>query len=271
MVVTNFIEETSEIETVSRYNGGWLKTVTSLDKSKKGGYSIVGEFVNAGDYKENYAAGLYIDCSKEGSRKNQKWNYHLFKLNEDGSWKLLKTLEDSGRNWAVEFWEKIEEELENDSSEINAQDIINMIYEKTSDETIIAEVISTLIERTKKPTQVVEIFGEMITVDDFKTFLKVNKFNEIQNTEDGEMAIVETISGATKQFKKSYTTEEIKNQIEKEELKVCFEGHTNNYLSKEIFDRFDSYSVFSETEKMVIIANYDFIEKEAKVTIVKKL
>lgn len=28
-----------------RYNGGWTKTVTDLDKSKDNGYSIVGEFV----------------------------------------------------------------------------------------------------------------------------------------------------------------------------------------------------------------------------------
>ena len=145
MVIKNFREETKDIETVSRYNGGWLKTVTGLDKSKNNGYSIQGAFVKAGDYKENYQPGLYLDCSKNGSRKNQIWNYHLFKLDEDG-FHLLQTVEDGGRTWAVEFWEKIEEELNGNKSEVTAEDIINSLYEKY-DEKLIKEVAEKLCEK----------------------------------------------------------------------------------------------------------------------------
>ena len=148
MVVKNFREETKDIETVSRYNGGWLKTVIGLDKSKNNGYSIVGEFVKAGDYKENYAPGLYMDCSKDGSRKNQIWNYHLFKLDGDG-FHLLQTVEDGGRTWAVEFWEKIEEELSS-TQEISAEEIVNDLFEKYSKD-LLKEVAEKLCERCHIP------------------------------------------------------------------------------------------------------------------------
>ena len=145
MVVKNFREETKDIETVSRYNGGWLKTVKGLDKSKNNGYSIVGGFVKAGDFKENYDTGLYMDCSKDGSRKNQIWNYHLFRLDEDG-FHLLQTVEDGGRNWAVEFWEKIEEELNSNKSEVTAEEIVNDLFEKYPKE-ILKEVAEKLCEK----------------------------------------------------------------------------------------------------------------------------
>lgn len=74
-----------------KYMSGWLKTVDGLDKTRNNGYSIVGDFVKAGDFKQNYNPGLYLDCSKEGSRKNQKWNYHLFRVDEDG-FHLLQTV-----------------------------------------------------------------------------------------------------------------------------------------------------------------------------------
>ena len=32
--------------TVTRYNGGWAKTVTGLDKSRTNGYSILGDFLD---------------------------------------------------------------------------------------------------------------------------------------------------------------------------------------------------------------------------------
>jgi len=40
-----------------RYAGGSLKTVTGLDKSVLNGYSLVGEFVKSGDFKEEYSDG----------------------------------------------------------------------------------------------------------------------------------------------------------------------------------------------------------------------
>lgn len=123
MVVLNFIEETKDIKTISRYNGGWLKTVTGLDKTKTTGYSIIGEFVKAGNYKHNYTPGLYLDCSKYGSSDKQVWNYHLFIVSDDG-FQLIKTLADAGRDWATELWDTIEENL-NKTNKITAFNLIH--------------------------------------------------------------------------------------------------------------------------------------------------
>lgn len=102
----------SEIEGFTRYNGGWIKTVESLDKSYKNGYSLVGEFlpVSSGniDLKEDE---LYLDCSIGGSRKNKEKDYHLFKV-IDGEVFVIKTIEDGGNDWAMSLWETVEKELE---------------------------------------------------------------------------------------------------------------------------------------------------------------
>lgn len=148
MVLLNFIKETSHIPTVSRYNGGWLKTVTGLDKSLTNGFSIEGHFVKSGDFKMDYSHGLYLDCSKDGSRKNQVWNYHLFRVDDDG-FHLLQTVEDGGRNWACDFWELIDEEMDSGygySRRVNSQSVVNMIYERTTDKEIIREVVEKLCE-----------------------------------------------------------------------------------------------------------------------------
>lgn len=144
MVLLNFKKETSHIPTVSRYNGGWLKTVTGLDKTVTNGFSIEGQFVKAGDFKMDYKPGLYVDCSKKGSRKNQKWNYHLFQVNEDG-FHLLQTVEDGRGAWACELWEMIEIELEDKNDVyVNAQQLANMIYERTKDKKVLRELIHIL-------------------------------------------------------------------------------------------------------------------------------
>lgn len=148
MVVLNFFKEMQEVETFSRYNGGWLKQVTGLDKSKTSGYSLLGDFVKAGDYSMNYEVGLYLDCSKTGSRKNQEFNYHLLKITEDGSIQILQTLVDVGRNYAVDLWETIEEELSS-SEELTAQDIINQIYEMAPNKELLREVSLKLCKSTR--------------------------------------------------------------------------------------------------------------------------
>lgn len=95
-----------------RYNGGWIKTITGLDKDYTNGYSLNGEFVGGSnvknvDLQENV---LYLDCSISGSRKNQVKNYHLFKM-VDGEIDIIQTIEDGQNDWAVQLWDKIEEEL----------------------------------------------------------------------------------------------------------------------------------------------------------------
>lgn len=143
-MIFNFIEETEDIETVSRYNGGWLKTVTGLDKSVTNGFSILGKFVEAGDFLEDYKPGLYLDCSKDGSRKHQEWNYHLFRVDERG-FTLIKVLEDAGRHFAVEFWDTIEKEL-NEKPEVKASDIVEALYKKYDTE-LIKEVAKIINEK----------------------------------------------------------------------------------------------------------------------------
>ncbi|MDR3291626.1 MAG: hypothetical protein LBT10_05675 [Methanobrevibacter sp.] len=94
-----------------RVNGGWLKTIEKLDKTVKNGYSLVGDFVKSGDFDEEYYDGLYLDCNKEGKKKSQQ-DFRLFRL-KDGKLRLLDMIIDGDATWAVEFWDTIEEELEN--------------------------------------------------------------------------------------------------------------------------------------------------------------
>jgi hypothetical protein len=91
---------------MSRYNGGWTKTITALDESKDNGYSLVGEFVCKETVTANQAVGLYLDCDLGGSRKNQVKYYTLFELKPDGAVTVLETLsERAGRtsDWAIQL------------------------------------------------------------------------------------------------------------------------------------------------------------------------
>lgn len=110
MTVIN-LEET--LMGFDRYNGGWVKTITALDKDYQNGYSLQGDFVankrvKNVDLKENT---LYLDCSIGGSRKNQEKNYHLFKF-EDGEINIIQTIEDGQQDWALLLWDNVEKELD---------------------------------------------------------------------------------------------------------------------------------------------------------------
>ncbi|WP_067259765.1 hypothetical protein [Methanobrevibacter cuticularis] len=93
-----------------RYNGGWLKTIEKLDKTVKNGYSLVGDFVKSGDFEEEYSDGLYLDCNKEGKKRKSQQDYRLFRI-KDGKLRLLDLIIDGQGNWACEFWDTIEEEI----------------------------------------------------------------------------------------------------------------------------------------------------------------
>ena len=96
----------------SRYNGGWIKTIIGLDKDFKNGYSLVGEFlpVSSGNIDLDEDT-LYLDCSIDGSRKNQEKNYTLFRLIDNEIF-IIKEIEDGGKDWAMSLWETIESELQ---------------------------------------------------------------------------------------------------------------------------------------------------------------
>ena len=91
------------------YNGGWVKRVTGLDKSVQNGYSITGEFVEKSG-KFIHADGLYLVCDVQGSRKKQEKNYILIRLTDQKP-EILKTVLDGERDWAIKFWDVIEENL----------------------------------------------------------------------------------------------------------------------------------------------------------------
>jgi len=87
-------------------NGGWIKTVTGLDKTKNNGYSIQGKFVEKTGLSL-YQPGLYLLCDVQGSRRNHKKNYVLVRF--DGkNVELIKELPGGGRDWALRLWPAIE-------------------------------------------------------------------------------------------------------------------------------------------------------------------
>ena len=95
----------------TRYNGGWLKTITKIDKDYQNGYSLVGKFLPLSSGKINlHENELYLDCSIGGSRKHQEKSYHLFKI-VGREIVIIQTIECAGRDWAVSLWDSIEEEL----------------------------------------------------------------------------------------------------------------------------------------------------------------
>ena len=127
-----------------RYAGGWLKTVTGLDKSVLNGYSLVGEFVKSGDFKEEYSDGLYLDCNKTGKKSKPKQDFRLFRL-KHGKLTLIAQVFDGIKNWAVEFWDSVSEELNPNYRQTEAEKIIDLILERTGkDKKLLNEVQNQL-------------------------------------------------------------------------------------------------------------------------------
>lgn len=113
-LLMNLSNAASEVlEKYSRYNGGWIKKVEGLNKSVTDGFSIVGDFAPKG--LTWHTPGLYLDCSIDGSRKNQERFFTLFALKRDGSiqkrgpWRSMTG--HTGGDWAPRFWPQIEEAL----------------------------------------------------------------------------------------------------------------------------------------------------------------
>lgn len=173
----------------SRYNGGWIKLVTGLDKSKKNGFSLVGDFVDAGKTKNDYEAGLYINCNIDGSRKNQEKIIQLLKLNEDGTLELLKEEKNLGRTWAVEFWDLIEENLE-EEVKLSVNEILNLIKDNLNDNQV-DELFNKLNKTNNSPVKVTtSSFSKVERVDDEVEQVlneKDLKFNELSYQQKSEV------------------------------------------------------------------------------------
>lgn len=111
-MILNWKDEITKIDPDIKFraHGGWLKTVKKLDKSVSNGYSLVGDFVHAGDFEEEYCEGLYLDCNKEGNSKKPQQDYRLFRF-RDGKVRLLDMVIDGTKGWAPELWEAVEDEI----------------------------------------------------------------------------------------------------------------------------------------------------------------
>ena len=131
-MLLNWCEEITNIDTSINFRatGGWLKTVTGLDKSVLNGYSLVGEFVKSGDYKSEYSDGLYLDCNKEGKKSNPKQDFRLLRL-KNGKLTLIDQVYDAKKNWAVEFWDSVAEEIDPSHQEKEVDKIMSLILDKT--------------------------------------------------------------------------------------------------------------------------------------------
>lgn len=111
-MIINWQEEITKIDPEMKFRaeGGWLKTIEKLDKSVKNGYSLVGNFVKAGDFEENYDEGIYLDCNKEKTGRKTQQDYRLFRF-RDNKVRLLDMVIDGGNGWAVDLWDAVEDEL----------------------------------------------------------------------------------------------------------------------------------------------------------------
>ena len=112
IMIVNWQKEMRRIDPDIKFRaqGGWLKTVVKLDKTVKNGYSLVGDFVEAGDFDKEYDEGIYHDCNKEGTAKKTQQDYRLFRF-RDGKVRLLDMVIDGKQGWAVDLWDALEGEL----------------------------------------------------------------------------------------------------------------------------------------------------------------
>jgi len=88
-----------------RYNGGWTKSISGIDRSKGDGYSLLAEFVQPG--LRPVMPGLYVDCNIGGSRKNPRKHCALVEVAPDGSVSQITSA--SGSDWAPQLWASIDE------------------------------------------------------------------------------------------------------------------------------------------------------------------
>ena len=110
MYIETVGEDSWSNEGITRYNGGWAKTVKGLDKSRTNGYSILGDFVDI-DAPQYWKDGtIILDCDIHGSRKHPEKTYRLFRY-ENGKLSLLSQVGDT-KDWALKLWPIIEEALD---------------------------------------------------------------------------------------------------------------------------------------------------------------
>ena len=94
----------------SFYNGGWVKKVEAVDKSQSNGYCFEGKFVRgATEGMVEIGDGFYIVCSIEGSRKNQRKEYAVYRLTGEQVDRIIGWV--TGKDWALKIRDKLAELL----------------------------------------------------------------------------------------------------------------------------------------------------------------
>ena len=142
-------------EDFTRYNGGWVKSVTKLDKRQTNGYSLVGDFLKEG--LQWLSPGVYLDCSIGGSRKHPAKTYTVFLLKPDGSVEKLGSVEQC-RDWAVRLWDIIEDGLNQEgvkSHEEQLQELLarrEKIVKELSFLDVAIKVLTEAVEKEEKKT-----------------------------------------------------------------------------------------------------------------------
>lgn len=93
------------------YNGGWVKEVTGVDTSKSNGYAFEGDFVNyaAKGSQVECGDGLYLVCSIEGSRKNQRKEVAAYRITGEQVEKVTDWV--TGNDWALKLRAEVAELL----------------------------------------------------------------------------------------------------------------------------------------------------------------
>ena len=110
----NVLEQLREKSNAKYNNIEWTKIITGLDKTKIGGYSILGAFINEKiDSLRVWHEGLYVNCDiqdngKRGRDKQIIKHYTLFAV-ENNAVKILAKAQD--KDWAVNLWSAIENNL----------------------------------------------------------------------------------------------------------------------------------------------------------------
>lgn len=106
-VIVNFIFYLVEIEKYTNpyYNGGWVKKIDAVDRSKSNGYCFIGDFIPK-DRLVEIEPGIYIICTVQGSRKHHRNEYYFVRVTKNGDFeKILGKIE--GKDWALQARDKI--------------------------------------------------------------------------------------------------------------------------------------------------------------------
>lgn len=124
-----------------------MKLVEGIDKSKKGGYSFVGDnFFKVGNFESNLPSGLYLDQSTSVVDGEKVLTMNLFKI-EKGEVELVNTTPKSN-GWAYRLWDDVDEYF-NDGG-VSCDDLMSAIDELTTDTNLIDELIEKLTIRQAK-------------------------------------------------------------------------------------------------------------------------